>query len=89
MKYISILFTGIVGIVSAQVASIIPISFDFSEFIKIITQLVILFATIFALFNKKKTHTNRFNPKTKTYTNRFNPKKKTHTNRFNPKKPLL
>lgn len=63
MKYISTLITGAAGIGTAQVASIIPVSFDLSEFIRIITQLVILFATIYALFKKKKTHTNHFNPK--------------------------
>lgn len=54
-------FTGVIGVGAAQVAVFLPNSTDFSEILKIITQLIILAATIYALFKKKRSK-NKYPP---------------------------
>jgi hypothetical protein len=55
MQRILTVITGAVGAGASEAATIIPNIDDLGEACKLITQIVILGATLFALFKKKKT----------------------------------
>lgn len=54
MKNIMTIFTGVIGAGAAQLTDVIPTGTDLTEITKLITQVIILIATIWALFKKKK-----------------------------------